>query len=135
MVSGKRVPGFHEIPMPCNLPLTVHCIVLRVCAYFLLAKFSCIIPPMVPSALKFFPTAPCLSKGPPMDWAVPPMGPSARSTMYQPMPTHPDLTHSTSHSYSPLNIFPIVPSFENIDVPVPVVLSPDPGYQLMSTAQ
>lgn len=51
--------------------------------HFLLARFSCTIPPIVPSALKFLPMAPCWSKGPPTFWAVPPIAPVARDSACQ----------------------------------------------------
>ncbi|KAL9120717.1 MAG: hypothetical protein Q9187_002727 [Circinaria calcarea] len=44
---------------------------------FLFASLSWIVPPIAPSALKFFPMAPSLSRGPPIFWAMPPIGPSA----------------------------------------------------------
>ena len=103
------------------------------------AIFCCTAPPIPPSALNCFPTAPSLSNGPPTFCAVPPIAPLAViipiSSAYHPFkpPTYPlssnttIFTSSPTHKHSPLNIDPTAPSFENILVPVPWVFSPAAG--------
>lgn len=96
-------------------------------SYFLFAKFSCTMPPILPSALKCCPIAPCLSSGPPTFCAVPPMAPSAAETLVslhvQPKGSIYDL---------PLNIDPTAPCLSNTLVPVPCVFSPAAGCPKIS---
>jgi hypothetical protein len=67
--------------------------------YSFLPRFSCTVPPIAPSGLKFFPIAPSFENGPPTLSAIPPIAPSA------------------------LNALPIAPSLEKAGVPVPVAFS------------
>ena len=92
--------------------------------YFLFARFSCTIPPIFPSALKCWPIDPCLSRGPPIFCAVPPIGPSATCSILAYWKIHLWLYGGDA---VPLNIDPSAPSLENMLVPVPVVFSPAAG--------
>ena len=96
-------------------------------SYFLFAKFSCTIPPILPSALKCCPIAPCLSSGPPTFCAVPPIAPSAAEALVSLYVSCMDM------SDLPLNMDPTAPCLSNTLVPVPPVFSPSAGCMKISS--
>lgn len=96
-------------------------------SYFLFAKFSCTIPPILPSALKCCPIAPCLSSGPPTFCAVPPIAPSAMKALVSLYIRFDDMPAL------PLNMDPTAPCLSNMLVPVPCVFSPAAGCMEVSS--